>query len=117
MLVVGSVFGRSGGLVLVALVSLLGLVSADVAEPTYSGSRDIVVTPTAATELADDYSVPAGRIVLDLTELDDPEELDGRAVSADVNAGEIVVIMPPRVVGRPRAPTSATAVRSTPRTG
>lgn len=95
MLLVGSVFGRSGGLVLVALVSLLGLVSADVAEPTYSGSRDVVVTPAAATDLADDYSVPAGRIVLDLTEVGDRAELDGRAIRADVNAGEIQVIVPP----------------------
>ena len=32
--------------------------------------------------------------MLDLTELDDLEELDGRTISADANAGEIVVILP-----------------------
>ncbi len=94
MLALGSVFGRAGGLVLVALLSLIALAGTDVAEPTYSGSRDLVVTPDSVTELADRYSVPAGRIVIDLSELSEPSALDGQTIRADVNAGEIVVILP-----------------------
>ncbi len=94
MLVLGSVFGRAGGLVLVAVISLVALAGTDVAEPTYSGSRDLVVAPDSVNEIADHYRVPAGRIVIDLTELPEPSALDGQTIHADVNAGEIVVVLP-----------------------
>ncbi len=94
MLVVGSFFGRAGGLVLLALVSAAAMVGSAVAEPSYSGTRDLTVTPTSTTALADSYSLPAGRITLDLSRLREPGALAGRELDLDVNAGEIVVVVP-----------------------
>ncbi|HSV40363.1 MAG TPA: hypothetical protein VLI04_16495, partial [Nocardioidaceae bacterium] len=42
----------------------------------------------------DSYYVPAGQIVLDLRELSEPGQLDGRTIHLDANAGEILVILP-----------------------
>jgi phage shock protein PspC (stress-responsive transcriptional regulator) len=97
MLVVGSFFGRAGGLVLLGLVSLGALGATALAEPSYDGDRDVVHRPTTTAELEDTYFLPAGRIVLDLTELSEPSALAGRTIELDVNAGEIVVIVPGQV--------------------
>jgi hypothetical protein len=94
MLVVGSFFGRAGGLILLGLVSVCALGATAVGEPSYQGDRDVVVRPTTSVDLRDSYSVPAGRIEIDLTDLREPSALSGRTISADVNAGEIVVIVP-----------------------
>jgi len=97
MLVVGSFFGRAGGLILVGLVSAGALGTSAIAEPSYDGDRDQIVRPTSTSDLADTYSVPAGRIEIDLTRISEPSALAGRRITADVNAGEIVVIVPPEV--------------------
>ena len=97
MLVVGSVFGRAGGLVLIGLVALGALGVTAVAEPSYSGSRDVSVRPTSTGDLQASYSVPAGRVEIDLTGVTEPSALAGRSLEVDVNAGEIVVIVPPEV--------------------
>ena len=94
MLVVGSVFGRAGGLVLLALVAAVSLAVSGLAEPSYRGSRDLVITPTSTADLRSSYSVPAGTITVDLTKLSEPEALAGRELDLQVNAGEIVVIVP-----------------------
>lgn len=97
MLVVGSFFGRAGGLVLLGLVSLGALGVTSVAEPSFDGDRDRVIRPSSSADLEARYSVPAGRVVVDLTELSEPSALAGRSIAVDVNAGEIVVIVPPEV--------------------
>lgn len=97
MLVVGSFFGRAGGLVLLGLISAAALGTSAIAEPSYQGDRDQVVRPTSTADLADTYSVPAGRIEIDLTRISEPSALAGKTITADVNAGEIVVIVPSEV--------------------
>ena len=52
------------------------------------------IAPTRAADVEDAYDVPAGRIVLDLSEVEDIEELDGRRIDLEANAGEITVILP-----------------------
>lgn len=94
MMVLGSFFGRAGGLVLLALVSGVTLAATAVAEPSYDGDRDLVVRPTSAAVLDDSYFLPAGRVTVDLTEISEPSALDGRELEVDVNAGEIVVLVP-----------------------
>ena len=97
MLVVGSVFGRAGGLVLLGLVCVGALGATAIGEPSYRGERDVVVRPTSSSALQDSYSVPAGRIEIDLTGVSEPSALAGRVIRADVNAGEIVVVVPSEV--------------------
>jgi phage shock protein PspC (stress-responsive transcriptional regulator) len=94
MLVVGSVFGRPGGLILVGLVLSLGLAATSLAEPRFDGDRDLLVRPTQADQLGSSYDVPAGRVEVDLTRIDDLDELDGRNLVVESNAGEIVVVVP-----------------------
>jgi phage shock protein PspC (stress-responsive transcriptional regulator) len=94
MLVVGSFFGRAGGLILLGLISAAALGTSAIAEPSYQGDRDVTITPTSTADLRSSYSVPAGRITVDLTKLSEPGALAGRSLELDVNAGEIVVIVP-----------------------
>ena len=94
MLVVGSFFGRPGGLVLLGVIASLSLGGAAVSNPSYDGERDLVAVPKNAAAVDDTYRVPAGRIELDLTKVKDLESLDGRTVSLDANVGEIVVDVP-----------------------
>ncbi len=94
MLVVGAFWGRPGGLVALGLVTALVLAAFSIGEPTFDGDRDTRITPLRATDVAATYHVPAGRIVLDLSRVKDPEALDGRSIDVEANAGELVVILP-----------------------
>jgi phage shock protein PspC (stress-responsive transcriptional regulator) len=97
MLVLGAFYGRPGGLVAAGVVAALALAATSIAHPSYDGDRNVVVQPTRSADVQDRYDVPAGRVELDLSGLRDPEELDGRTVAVDVNAGEIVVVVPREV--------------------
>jgi len=95
MLVLGAFYGRPGGLILLGLVSAVALTGTSIAGPRYDGDRDIVASPSSAFEVKQSYSVPAGRIELDLSNVKDLAELNGHNISLDANAGELVVILPP----------------------
>jgi phage shock protein PspC (stress-responsive transcriptional regulator) len=92
MLVVGSFWGRPGGLI------ALGLLSAAVtAGVTAGGEVDggrIERTPTTASAVASDYDLDVGEIVLDLSRVADPTSLDGRRIDLDVGIGRIEVVVP-----------------------
>jgi phage shock protein PspC (stress-responsive transcriptional regulator) len=94
MLVVGAFYGRPGGLILVGLIASFATVTAGVAQPSFDGDRDQVYRPLSAESVQDSYYVPAGRIELDLTDIVEPEGLDGRSIELSGNIGEIVVIVP-----------------------
>ena len=94
MLVVGSFFGRPGGLIAIGAIASLVLGGTAVSNPSYDGDRDVVLRPTSAAAVQDSYDVPAGRIELDLTRVSDVQNLDGRSLDLDVNVGEILVIVP-----------------------
>jgi MFS family permease len=93
VLVVGAFVGRPGGLILLGVLAAVSLLFTAVVDPAYSGPRDLSVTPTSRAALDDTYHVPAGRIVLDLSDMD-PAALDGRSLDLSVGAGEVVVTVP-----------------------
>ena len=93
-LVVGSVYGRPGGVVLLGLVALVALAATSVVEPTFEGEREVAVRPASAAELDPRYDLPAGRAEIDLRGIRDLESLDGRTLDVELNAGEIVLIVP-----------------------
>ncbi len=93
-LVLGAFVGRAGGLIALGLITVLVLVGTWVAEPTFSGQRDLLERPVTAAQLDALYDVPAGRAEIDLTGIADLEELDGRSLAVEVNAGEIVLVVP-----------------------
>jgi Cell wall-active antibiotics response 4TMS YvqF/PspC domain len=92
MLLVGSVFGRAGGLILVGLVATAGMAAATAAGQ-WEGDR-ITETPVTASEVQNTYEFGAGELVLDLTEVRDPEELDGRQIRVEGGAGRIELLVP-----------------------
>src|SRR5690349_1106408 len=94
MLVVGSFVGRPGGLILVGIVSSLALsVSSVVGGFDFSGN-DRTVVPKTAADVQSSYTGTNGRLVLDLTEVTDPQNLAGRTIKLTLKAGEIQVILP-----------------------
>jgi FtsH-binding integral membrane protein len=94
MLVLGAWVGRAGGLILLGLVAAIALVVTSTVDPNFHGDRRIDLQPGTAAEVRDEYSVPAGSIHLDLTEVTDLQSLDGREIDLEANAGELVVTVP-----------------------
>ena len=94
MLVVGAFWGRPGGLIALGLVATLLLAAFSISKPSFDGDRTMHLAPQRAADVADAYDVPAGRIVLDLSRVEDVVALDGRHIELSANAGELVVIVP-----------------------
>ncbi len=94
MLLLGAFVGRAGGLIALGLVGVLALVATGIGGPSFEGSRDQTIRPASAADVADHYQVPAGRIDLDLTDVRDLEALDGRSITIEANAGELLVAVP-----------------------
>jgi phage shock protein PspC (stress-responsive transcriptional regulator) len=91
MLLVGAFFGRAGGLILIGLLAAVGMAGAT----ADSRVEDRTVrTPLTADAVQDTYKIGAGELVLDLTKVTDPENLDGRRLDLRVGAGSIEVILP-----------------------
>lgn len=94
MLVLGAFWGRAGGLILVGLLSTIGLVGS-VAAQEYDGDGDhIHVVPTVAADLRGSYTMGAGEMRVDLTEIGDLQALDGRRLELDGGVGTIRVTVP-----------------------
>ncbi|MFT4009887.1 MAG: PspC domain-containing protein [Nocardioidaceae bacterium] len=94
MLVVGAFYGRPGGLVLLGLIATVALGITAVVEPRFDGDRDLVVRPASAADLDSSYFVPAGQLILDLRDLDDPSAVTGKDLELRGNAGHIKVLLP-----------------------
>ncbi len=92
MLVVGSVLGRAGGLIALGLIGSLFLAGATAAD-RWDGDR-YEYYPSSGAEVSDSYTMTTGTLVLDLTDLDDPTELDGRTIELRGEVGELVVRVP-----------------------
>ena len=110
MLLVGSFYGRAGGLILVGLLATLPMAGLTVFGQ-WEGER-IRETPATAAEVESSYEFGAGELVLDLTEVDDVEALDGRQISVEGGAGRIELLVPEdmdvRVTGRVDGPGAIT---------
>jgi phage shock protein PspC (stress-responsive transcriptional regulator) len=92
MLLVGSVYGRAGGLILLGLLAILPMAAAT-AVAHWEGDR-IRETPATAAQVDPRYDFGAGELVLDLSEVDDVEALDGRDIRIQGGAGRIELIVP-----------------------
>ena len=110
MLLVGSFYGRAGGLILVGLLATAPMAALTVIGQ-WEGER-IRETPATAAQVENSYEFGAGQLVLDLTEVDDIEALDGRQISVEGGAGRIELLVPEdmdvRVTGRIDGPGAIT---------
>ena len=92
MLVVGSFWGRAGGLIALGLVAALATAGSMVGSSIGDERRDFA--PTSAGDVQESYEFGAGRFTLDLSDVSDIEALDGRDISIDGVGGEVEVIVP-----------------------
>ena len=94
MLLVGSVAGRAGGLIFLGIVATIALAVTSAVDGNWSSERQIARTPVAAADIRDGYRLTAGQIDLDLTQVSDPQNLDGKHITLDAEAGELIVRVP-----------------------
>jgi phage shock protein PspC (stress-responsive transcriptional regulator) len=92
MLVVGAFYGRAGGLIAVGLVAALATAGATAAHEVDAGHID--ESPTRAVDVDDTYELFAGKIELDLSDVRDVRNLDGRTINVEAVFGQIVVTVP-----------------------
>jgi phage shock protein PspC (stress-responsive transcriptional regulator) len=92
MLVVGAFYGRAGGLIAVGLVAALATAGATAAHEVDAGKID--ESPTRAVDVDDSYDLWAGDIQIDLSEVQDLENLDGRTIDLEATFGRILVTVP-----------------------
>jgi phage shock protein PspC (stress-responsive transcriptional regulator) len=92
MLVVGSFWGRAGGLIALGLVAALATAGSTVGHSISDERRDYA--PTDAGAVQDAYDFGGGRFTLDLSGISDVDALDGRDVTIDGVGGRVEVIVP-----------------------
>jgi len=91
-LLLGSFFGRAGGIILVGLVAASVTVGTTIADHWNPHSTTVIPTTSAAVQ--SEYTMDVGEIRLDLTEIRDPQALDGREITLDGNVGHLEVRVP-----------------------
>lgn len=92
MLLVGAFYGRAGGLIFMGLLAA-GATAVGLAVEKVDGER-VVYRPTTSAAVLDSYTFDVGEHVLDLTQVVDPENLDGQSIEFTGDVGEIQVIVP-----------------------
>ena len=92
MLLVGSVYGRAGGLILVGFIATIATIAGLGAEK-WDHER-LSASPDSSSEVLDHYDYNVGEYELDLSQVADPENLDGRTIQVTGEVGDIEVIVP-----------------------
>ncbi|MGI8888368.1 MAG: hypothetical protein ACR2GB_05275, partial [Nocardioidaceae bacterium] len=91
-LIAGAWWGKSRLLILVGLVATLATGVTTAAGDGPFGEQ--IRRPLTAQALESSYEHGAGHFVLDLSDLTDPENLDGRTVEIDARVGQIELLVP-----------------------
>ncbi|CUR60982.1 putative stress-responsive transcriptional regulator (modular protein) [metagenome] len=92
MLLVGSFWGRAGGLIALGLVAALATAGASVGDQFPDDHHTYVPTSPGAVE--DSYDFGGGEFLLDLSAISDVDALDGRDITIDGVGGRIEVVVP-----------------------
>lgn len=92
MLVVGAFFGRAGGIIALGLAAAIGLAGATAAQEVDPDT--VTERPATAADVDSSYSLGVGEQRIDLSEVADLENLDGRRITVDGDLGAIDVTLP-----------------------
>jgi phage shock protein PspC (stress-responsive transcriptional regulator) len=92
MLVVGSFWGRAGGLIALGVVAAIATAGATLSNNFPEDRFDYA--PTSASQVEDTYDFRGGELTLDLSDISDVEALDGRDITIDGVGGRVEVIVP-----------------------
>ena len=91
-LLTGAFLGRVTGLVFMGLLAS-GVLAVAVWAPELTFG-DLDSHPTSAAAVEDQYAYTAGSVRLDLTDVQDLDQLDGRTLDLSMRAGEVIVELP-----------------------
>ena len=91
-LLIGSFYGRAGGLVLVGLLAAATTVGTTIADRWDPHTTSYV--PVDSSQVRDSYTMDVGEVVLDLSDVADPEALDGREITVHGNLGHLDIRVP-----------------------
>jgi phage shock protein PspC (stress-responsive transcriptional regulator) len=91
-LLVGSFYGRAGGLILVGLVAAAVTVGTTIADRWDPHTTTVV--PASSALVQSSYSMDVGELVLDLSSVSDPRSLDGRVITVTGNVGHLDIRVP-----------------------
>ena len=94
-LLLGSFFGRAGGLILVGLMAASATVGTTFADH-WDPHRE-VVRPATAGAVRADYHLDVGELVVDLSGISDPRALDGRTIQVSGGIGHLDIRVPASV--------------------
>lgn len=92
LLVIGSFWGRAGGLIALGVVAALVTAAATVVDEVPEDRWSYA--PTSAAEVRDSYDLGGGELTLDLSGVTDIEALDGRDIAIDGVGGRLEVVVP-----------------------
>ena len=92
MLLVGSFWGRAGGLIALGLVAALATAAATAS--THFPDDHYSYRPSSSGEVRDAYDFGGGEFVLDLSAVSDVDALDGRDITIDGVGGQVEVVVP-----------------------
>ena len=92
MLLVGAFWGRAGGLI--ALGVIAALATAGTSLDRQFPEDPVTYTPSSADQVAENYDIGGGELLLDLSGIEDVDALDGREVSIDGVGGRLEVVVP-----------------------
>lgn len=92
MLVIGSFWGRAGGLIALGLVAALATAGATVGDRFPDDHHTYVPTEPGAVD--DSYDFGGGEFLLDLSAISDVDALDGRDITVDGVGGRVEVVVP-----------------------
>jgi phage shock protein PspC (stress-responsive transcriptional regulator) len=91
-LLVGSFFGRAGGIILVGLLAAAVTVGTTIAD-RWDPHRT-TVDPASSSDVRGSYRMDVGDLVLDLSDVSDPQDLDGRTIYVDGRVGHLDIRVP-----------------------
>ena len=92
MLLVGSFWGRAGGLIALGLVAALATAGASIGDQFPDDHH--TYAPTSPGAVDDSYDFGGGEFLLDLSAISDVDALDGRDITIDGVGGRVEVIVP-----------------------
>jgi hypothetical protein len=91
-LLVGAFWGRAGGLILIGLVAAMVTAGATIVDQWDPHKQ--VERPLVAADVQGSYHLDAGNLVVDLTQVSDPQALDGRTVHVSADVGHLDISVP-----------------------
>ena len=92
MLLVGSVYGRAGGLILLGFLCAFTTLGATIGDDLEGEHID--ADPTSAAQVSGAYRIDAGEIVVDLSRVRDLEALAGKTIDLRASVGHLQLILP-----------------------